>query len=112
MSGTTPSDSGTNAAANNSTSKSTPPVPPAAKRKAEIREKSKKGGTPSRTPVKIGSPRWILPLMLAMFIIGIIWIVAYYVAPEAPWISTLGWWNVVIGFGFLAVGFVIATRWR
>lgn len=89
-----------------------PPVPPAAKRKAEIRAKAGKGGTRSRTPVKIGSPQWLLPLMLALFIIGIIWIVAYYVAPDAPWISTLGWWNVVIGFGFLAAGFVVATRWR
>ena len=50
--------------------------------------------------------------MVAAFIIGLAWIVAYYIAPDAPFLSTLGWWNVVIGFGFFGVGFVLATRWK
>jgi len=50
--------------------------------------------------------------MTATFIIGLAWIVAYYVAPGAPFISTLGWWNVVIGFGFFGIGFFLSTRWR
>jgi hypothetical protein len=38
--------------------------------------------------------------------------VAYYVAPDAPGIKVLGWWNVLIGFAFLAMGFVVSTKWR
>lgn len=87
------------------------PIPPAAKAKIAARERGKKSPT-SRTPVHIGSPRWVVPLMVVLFLIGLVWIVAYYVAPDAPLLSTLGWWNVVVGFGFLAGGFLVATRWR
>ena len=31
-------------------------------------------------PVRLDSPRWLVPLMLALFGIGLIWIVVYYVA--------------------------------
>ncbi len=89
----------------------TTPIPPAAKAKLAARKRAKQSPK-SRTPVRIGSPRWIVPLMLTLFVIGLIWIVAYYVAPDAPVISTLGWWNVVVGFAFLAGGFIVATRWR
>ena len=51
-------------------------------------------------------------MMLVLFAIGLIWIVAYYVAPDAPGIKVLGWWNVLIGFAFLAMGFVVSTKWR
>lgn len=87
------------------------PIPPAAKAKLAARERGKTHSS-SRTPVQIGSPRWVVPLMVVMFLVGLAWIVAYYVAPDAPLLSTLGWWNVVVGFGFLAGGFLVATRWR
>jgi hypothetical protein len=64
------------------------------------------------TPVKLDSPRWLAPTMITMFILGLIWIVAYYVAPDAPFISTLGYWNVVVGFGLFGVGFFLSTKWR
>lgn len=65
-----------------------------------------------RKPVRLDSPRWLVPTMIAAFIIGLVWIVAYYVAPDAPVISTLGWWNVIVGFGFFTVGFVLSTKWK
>ena len=65
-----------------------------------------------RKAVRIGSPRWIAPLMVACFVIGLLWIVAYYVAPNAPVLGDLSYWNVLIGFGFIAVGFVVSTRWK
>lgn len=67
---------------------------------------------PKPKPVKIGSPRWIAPAMVACFLIGLIWIVAFYIAPGAPFLKTLDFWNVLIGFGFIALGFVFATRWK
>ena len=63
-------------------------------------------------PVRLDSPRWLVPTMVAMFILGLIVIVAYYIAPEAPVVSTLGWWSVLIGFAFFGVGFVLATKWK
>jgi hypothetical protein len=38
--------------------------------------------------------------------------VLYYLGSNISWVDSLGAWNVVIGFGFIAGGFVISTRWR
>lgn len=65
-----------------------------------------------KKPVRIGSPRWVAPAMLACFGIGLLWIIVYYIAPEAPFISTLTYWNVLIGFVFIAIGFAISTKWK
>ncbi|MDP3972721.1 MAG: cell division protein CrgA [Candidatus Nanopelagicales bacterium] len=65
-----------------------------------------------REPVRVGSARWVAPAMVAFFILGLIWIVAYYVAPEAPFIGDLRYWNVLIGFVLIGIGFVISTRWK
>lgn len=65
-----------------------------------------------RKAVRIGSPRWIAPAMVVFFVVGLLWIVAYYIAPSSPPFSNLGPWNVAIGFGFIAVGFVLSTKWK
>lgn len=63
------------------------------------------------------SPRWWVPLMLAFFIIGLAWIVVFYLSESRYPIETIGnWtvgsWNLVIGFGIVMVGFLMTTRWR
>jgi hypothetical protein len=50
--------------------------------------------------------------MLACFLIGLLWIVAFYIAPGMPVMSTLGNWNMLVGFGLIMVGFVLSTKWR
>lgn len=69
--------------------------------------------TSDRTPVKFGSPVWLAPAMVAMFVIGLLWIVLYYIAGNSiPGIRTLGVWNIVVGFVFIGSGFVLSTKWR
>ncbi|GAA1258223.1 cell division protein CrgA [Sphaerisporangium rubeum] len=58
------------------------------------------------------SPRWLAPVMVATWIIGILWIALYYVAPNIPFIKTLANWNLAVGFGFIIFGVVLSTRWR
>jgi hypothetical protein len=60
--------------------------------------------------IKVESSAWIPRFMVAFFLVGLAWIVAYYLGLH--WTSTLGAWNVVIGFAFIAAGFVISTRWH
>ena len=79
---------------------------------SKSRNKGSSYTPPSRKPVKIGSPRWIAPLMLAFFGIGLLWIVAYYIAPDAIFFPTLSYWNVVGGFVLIALGFVVSTKWK
>lgn len=80
---------------------------------------SKGRGKPSRSvpaaPEKqapTSSPRWLVPTMLACFLVGLLWIVLYYVAPQMPVLSNFGAWNMVIGFGLIMVGFALSTKWR
>jgi hypothetical protein len=59
------------------------------------------------------SPPWYGGLILAMFVIGIVWLLCYYLSEgNMPGISALGGWNLLVGFGFVVVGLGLATRWR
>lgn len=60
--------------------------------------------------IKVESSTWIPRFMVAFFVVGLAWMVAYYLG--LSWTASLGAWNVVIGFAFIAGGFVISTRWR
>ncbi len=61
--------------------------------------------------VKIGS-RWTAPIMVTLFIVGLLWIVVWYIDPTNPVMERLSYWNVVIGFALIGGGFAAATRWR
>jgi hypothetical protein len=65
-------------------------------------------------PVRFESPRWLVPTMITFFIVGLLYIVAFYIAgPDIPLMRDLApLANIGVGFGFLAVGFALSTRWR
>ncbi|NHC46440.1 cell division protein CrgA [Motilibacter aurantiacus] len=65
-----------------------------------------------RTTVRVGNPRWLVPVMLAAFAIGLLWIVVYYVSETEYPIDSLGAWNMAVGFGLILVGFFLSMRWR
>ena len=52
--------------------------------------------------------------MVAMFVIGLLWIVAFYLNGNSiPVMKDLNnMENVLVGFGFIGVGFFLSTRWR
>ena len=50
--------------------------------------------------------------MLAMFLIGLAWIVVFYVTDGRCRSTRLGNWNIVVGFGFIAAGFGVSTQWK
>ena len=59
------------------------------------------------------SPRWYAPLMIALMLLGLIWIVVYYVAgDQIPFMVSLSAWNFAIGFGAMVAGLVMSMRWR
>ena len=62
--------------------------------------------------VRIGSPRWLAPLMVACFVVGLLWVVVYYVTQTDYPIGSIGLWNMAIGFGLIIVGFILSTRWK
>lgn len=68
----------------------------------------------SRKPVKLDSPRWLAPTMVTLLVVGLLYIVVFYVAGnQIPFMVSLGnLGNVGIGFSLMAVGFILATKWR
>lgn len=82
--------------------------------KSRIRKKDDFTPPPERqTTVKLSGGRsWVAPLMLALFLIGLAWIVVFYVTKGDLPVEALGNWNIVVGFGFIAAGFVVSTQWK
>ena len=63
----------------------------------------------------LGQGRGVVVGMLGSFLIGLVWIVVYYMTSQnanVPVIRDLGNYNLLVGIGFMAVGFVYATRWE
>lgn len=62
------------------------------------------------------SPRWLPPLMLLLFGIGLVWLVVYYVSSGDMFgLPVASGWdakNLLVGFGFIIAGFGLATQWR
>ena len=59
------------------------------------------------------SPPWYGGLILAMFVLGVVWLLVYYLSNGGVLgLQSLGGFNLLIGFGFVVVGLGLATRWR
>lgn len=77
--------------------------------------KKKSTATSSRQPVPVKlqpSPPWLVPTMLATLLIGLIWILVTSLSSGQYPIPSIGYWNLLIGFGFFTVGGILSTRWR
>lgn len=51
-------------------------------------------------------------MMLTFFVIGLLWLVTYYITDYKYPVPSIGHWNLGVGFAFLLSGFVMAMRWR
>jgi hypothetical protein len=63
------------------------------------------------------NPVWFKPVMFGFMIIGLFWIITYYVTSAqfplgAGTPLNLSNWNILIGFGIAMVGFMMSTRWK
>jgi uncharacterized membrane protein len=58
------------------------------------------------------NPIWFKPVMFGFMLVGLLWIIVYYVSQTSWPIPALGSWNILIGFGIMFIGFLMTTRWR
>jgi hypothetical protein len=64
------------------------------------------------------SPVWVPILAVSFIVIGIGWLVAYYLTQgffdvEAfSAVAKLQYWNLAIGFGFLVASLGVLSKWR
>jgi hypothetical protein len=81
--------------------------------KSRVRKRTVYTPPPRKSARRKVSPPWVGPAIVALLIIGLGWIVVYYVAANGvPGMSALGNWNLVIGFGLVIGGLILATTWR
>ena len=61
------------------------------------------------------NPVWFKPVMFGFMLLGLAWIIVYYVTSQdanIPVFRELGNYNLLVGIGFMTTGFVYATRWE
>jgi hypothetical protein len=73
--------------------------------------------TKSRNSEDALNPVWFKPVMFGFMIVGLFWIITYYVTSAqfplgAATPLNLSNWNILIGFGIAMVGFMMSTRWK
>jgi hypothetical protein len=49
---------------------------------------------------------------LSLIVVGIGWLVTYYLSGGLFPIGTWGYWNLAIGFAALVASLVVMSRWR
>ena len=67
---------------------------------------------PQRSMKSQVSPPWLVPLMLGCLIVGLAWIATFYVSGQNLPVSSISQWNLVVGFGLIVAGVMLATKWR
>lgn len=58
------------------------------------------------------NPVWFKPVMFGLMLIGLFWIITFYISEGQLPVQAWGSWNIVAGFGIAIIGFLMTTRWR
>ena len=58
------------------------------------------------------NPVWFKPVMFGFMLVGLAWIIVFYLTNSSWPIPNLGAGNIAIGFGLIIIGFLMTTRWR
>lgn len=57
------------------------------------------------------NPKWLVPTAVSLLVLGLLWIVVYYVF-SAQYPLPIGNWNLVAGFVLMTGSMVLFTRWK
>lgn len=58
------------------------------------------------------NPVWFKPVMFGFMLLGLLWIIIFYISQGTLPIPSLEAWNILVGFGIAFIGFLMTTRWR
>jgi hypothetical protein len=86
-------------------------VPPAAKaaaKRAAAEQEARRRARAEAAP----NPTWWAPVFVTLLVLGLIWIVVFYVTQGAWPIQAFGYWNLIVGFGLLLTGFAMTMKWK
>lgn len=90
-----------------------------ARRSGDPSKRAAAEGAPAKRSTKdkpktqrIGNPQWFVPVMLGLMLVGLIWVVTFYITQEQYPIESWGRWNLGAGFALMMAGFAMTTRWK
>ena len=66
----------------------------------------------ARSGADAPNPVWFKPVMFGFMLVGLLWIIVFYISQGTLPIPSLASWNILIGFGIAFIGFLMTTRWR
>jgi Cell division protein CrgA len=71
-------------------------------------------GTQPTSAAQANKPNapWFKPVMFGLMIIGLLWIITFYISEGRFPVQDWGSWNIMAGFGIAIAGFLMTTRWR
>jgi hypothetical protein len=55
---------------------------------------------------------WVPATAVAMIVIGIGWLVVFYLSQGVYPVQTWGYWNLAVGFGAMVAALGVLARWR
>ena len=58
------------------------------------------------------TPLWYRVLMFALMLLGVAWIITFYISQSLFPIPAIGNGNIAIGVGLMMAGLVMTTRWQ
>ena len=50
--------------------------------------------------------------MFGLMIVGMLWIITFYISESTLPVEAWGSLNILVGFGIAIIGFLMTTRWR
>lgn len=76
------------------------------------KRKKATGPTPPTEAHEAPNPVWFKPVMFGFMLVGLVWIIVFYISQGTLPIPALEAWNILVGFGIAFIGFLMTTRWR
>ena len=58
------------------------------------------------------SPAWVPISAVALIVIGIAWLVIYYLSEQQLPVASWQYWNLAVGFGCMVASLGLLSRWR
>lgn len=62
--------------------------------------------------VSSGNAAWFAPVMVGLMLLGLAWVVTFYITHQTYPVPALGRWNLGVGFALMMSGFMMTTRWK
>jgi hypothetical protein len=74
----------------------------------ELTQRSGHGSADLHSP----TPTWYKVIMLGLMIVGLLWLIVYYLFQGTFPVPGIGTWNIGVGLVLMMAGLIMTTKWR